>query len=217
MRAPIHVLAILGLLATPSWGAGIQVPGLDLVLTDQQQALLGCGEFYGTDCAVEGIELLNTEVSTILQSFPQVSQPGTTWPDPGAATVFLPGARGPIGTRGELPGVRGSDFLYDPIVDGGLHPLAGQQFASELSALSWNYMMLLVATSGPALPGEVGIDEFDPALPFRTDGCSFANPQACLNVIGAVGPGAAVPEPGAALLFAGGFALVAARLRRRRD
>ena len=39
------------------------LPTLNEVLTDEQEALLGCGEFYGTDCEVDGVDLANVEAS----------------------------------------------------------------------------------------------------------------------------------------------------------
>ena len=44
-------------------------PTLNQVLTAEQQALLGCGAFYGTDCDVDGFDLLNVEASALFQSF----------------------------------------------------------------------------------------------------------------------------------------------------
>src|SRR5262249_1297183 len=51
---------------TPAFAAS---PTLNQVLTDEQEALLGCGHFWGTDCEVDGIDLLNAEASVLLQSF----------------------------------------------------------------------------------------------------------------------------------------------------
>jgi hypothetical protein len=44
--------------------------GLDVFLSPQQEALLGCGTFYLIDCDVDGIDLANTDASALLQSFP---------------------------------------------------------------------------------------------------------------------------------------------------
>jgi hypothetical protein len=124
------------------------------VTTDQQEALLGCGPFYGTDCDINGFDLFNAEASVVFQALP----------------MFEPG--GPIGTRyvrGELwqlPGSRGpGDPGYDPNIDGcvgplsgGLdpggvcsgskaliNPMTGRRFRSEMEALSLNLVSLLVA------------------------------------------------------------------------
>ena len=192
--------------AAPAAAAGGLEALLNSQLTSQQQALLGCGEFYGTDCSVEGIDLLRGETSAILQSFPQ---PGTITPiavrpGPGGLLIPLPGSRGPTTPDG----------------DGLFNPFTGETFASDQAALSWNYLMSLVALSTPAQPGDGTLPTFgafDPTLPFRPDGCSFARPSSCAAVQGIFepdGPAAAIPEPGAALLFGLGFALVAARRRR---
>lgn len=138
---------------------------LSQVTSPQQQALLGCGPFYGTNCDNQGIDLFNAEASVLIQSFPQ----------------FEPG--GPVATRFvngrliTLPGARGpGDVGYDPFVDGCtgqtdlqgnlipacqtsnqplpgppvpvgarllVNPLTGQRFQNELGAASWNFLVLL--------------------------------------------------------------------------
>jgi len=42
---------------------------LSKLLTAEQEALLGCGPFWGTNCDVSGIDLLNAEASALLQAF----------------------------------------------------------------------------------------------------------------------------------------------------
>jgi hypothetical protein len=118
-------------------------------LTDAQEALLGCGPFYGTNCDVDGIDIFHAEASAIFQFFPQ-SEPG-----------------GPVGTRYErgklfiLPGARGpGDRGYDPRQDGCvspkshslcggamelINPSTGKTFRSEMEALSFNLLRLLAA------------------------------------------------------------------------
>jgi hypothetical protein len=196
-----------------------QEVSLNLVLTDQQEALLGCGNYYRTNCEVDGLDLLNVEGSVLLQSFPAIEgtfgKPGRgVWPwnttDP---TLIQPGTvgfqGGPVCTRYEgkrlvvLPGCRGpGEPGYDVLIDGStfasavvdpatnrapvdlLHPFTGQRFRSELSALSWNFLMLIVAQQIPEDPSNPTIAEFNPDAQFRTDGCSFAAPQFCNNVGG---------------------------------
>jgi len=99
-------------------------------LTDQQEALLGCGAFYLTDCDLDGIDFFNAEASVLVQSFALVD-PGTP-----VATrfvdgriVILPGARGP------------GDPGYDPAVDG----VAPAGFDSEMAALSLNFALFLAS------------------------------------------------------------------------
>jgi hypothetical protein len=121
---------------------------LNQVFTSQQQALLGCGEFYGTNCELHGIDLLNAEASALLQSmfgiegtpvakdlgdlfdgpyFGDVDQ--VTLPNGQVVPFFQPGTEnfsgGPVCTRWEkgqtfiVPGCRGpNDPGYDVNVDG---------------------------------------------------------------------------------------------------
>ncbi|MGI9431603.1 MAG: hypothetical protein ACR2PQ_05280, partial [Myxococcota bacterium] len=168
-------------------------------LTDEQEALFGCGAFYETSCDVDGVDLLNMEAGAFFSAFPAIQ--GTTnfqgdvWDttDAGRAQPGTVGFAGePLCTRREggktyvLPGCRGpGDSGYDPNVDGTtvglLHPFTGQQFKTEINAASWNALMGLV---GFSLPGDDGIQiqDFDAANPFRKDGCSFATPAWCANV-----------------------------------
>ena len=173
-------------------------------LTDEQEALLGCGAFFDTSCDLDGIDLLNAEGSAVYQSWPNVQgtfrgdghsnrwdttdnglrQPGTVGFDGGALctrfengkTYVLPGCRGP------------GDSGYDPKVDGTntgvLQPFTGQQFANEMGGVSWNALMGLVALSVPGEGNPVLTQNFDIDNPFRTNGCSFREPQWCSNVTG---------------------------------
>ena len=43
--------------------------GLYDALSDEEEALLGCGAFWGTDCSVDGIDLRRADASVILRSF----------------------------------------------------------------------------------------------------------------------------------------------------
>jgi len=168
-------------------------------LTVQQEALLGCGPFFGTDCNEQGIDLLNAEASALLQSFPGI--PGTfslTGWDTRDASIAQPGTVGFEGgatcTRYEggetfkLPGCRGpGDPGFDPDIDGTiaglLHPFTGQQFQSEMAAVSWNLLMALVGLSGLGTDiADRDLDDFIPTDDERLDGCSFAAPQLCANV-----------------------------------
>jgi hypothetical protein len=187
--------------------------GLEPYLTDEQQALLGCGAFYSSRCDVDGIDLMNAEASALFQSFPGFE--GTfafDW-DTTDASLVQPGTLGfeggtPCGRFAngqlvQLPGCRGpGDPGYDPAVDGTLigldnsgavplrvQPFTGQPFASEMAVLSWNALMGLVAFSGAGedppgsgTPATPTLADFDPADPFRTDGCSYAKIQYCSTV-----------------------------------
>jgi len=174
---------------------GVQTLGSSL--SAQQQALLGCGPFYNTSCDTDGIDLLNAEASVLLQSFPGfdgTALNGWLMSDASRAQPGTVGFRGgPVATRYfngalvTLPGARGpGDPGYDPTIDGvptAVQPLAGQPFRTELAMFSWNYLQLLVAFSTPAAGQAPTRAQFDAANQFRTDGCSFAAPQFCSNVI----------------------------------
>jgi hypothetical protein len=94
---------------------------VSMYLTDQQEALLGCGPFYKTDCDVDGIDLFNAEASVIMQAFFEGNPVGTRYER--GKLFILPGARGP-GDRG-----------YDRRLDG--TPPRG--FHSEMAAISANF------------------------------------------------------------------------------
>ena len=190
--------------------------GVAPALTDEQEALLGCGPFWQTDCDVEGVDLLNAEMSALLQSWPGFPGAGGNWnatapvPQPGTfgfvggavcargRNLVLPGCRGPGPDL--VPFTADDDPGYDPATDGDpaglLQPLTAQQFRTEMGALSWNLIAVLVGLSSPgSAPGPDGqpgtpddvplppaIDQFDAADPLRVDACSFAQPQFCANV-----------------------------------
>ncbi len=107
-------------------------PTLNQVLTDEQEALLGCGPFWGTDCEADGIDLLNADAGVLMQSFvgfpgnytPEFIQSGfSDWnlangdPQPGttgfrALGSGLPATRVVDGEVIQVPGSR-SDLLTD--------------------------------------------------------------------------------------------------------
>ena len=185
--------------------------GLSPALTDEQEALLGCGPFYGTNCDIDGIDLMNSEASASMQSWPlfdgTFTNGGGTWFTTDASRA-QPGTTGfnggPVCTRYEggrtfiLPGCRGpGDSGYDRDVDGStfgddnfglpgeyqrVHPFTGQEWVSEMAIVSWNALMVLAALSLPADPDNPKENEFAPNEPFRTTACSFAAPQFCGNV-----------------------------------
>jgi hypothetical protein len=111
--------------------------GIQRYLTDEQEALLGCGPFYGTQCDIDGLDLMNTEASVQLQSWPifegtfgdglwlttddSLIQPGTVGFEGGplctrvedGETHVLPGCN-----RGREPGDPLADPDYDISVEG---------------------------------------------------------------------------------------------------
>ncbi|MCL4685287.1 hypothetical protein KJ059_11120 [Myxococcota bacterium] len=215
-RTPVNVFTSLG-------------PTLNQVLTDEQEALLGCGPFWGTDCEADGIDLLNADAGVLMQSW--VGFPGSYTPEfiesgyanwhagngeaqPGTIGFAqngssLPATRVVDGRVVQVPGTR-SPFLPDGVTpnpdynvnqDGSIAGLtippeflasAGQQFVSEMAALSFNYQMLLVAFSSRARDALTSENnEFDFSNPFaffdpsdpttepNRGKCSFLQPQFC--------------------------------------
>jgi len=138
-----------------------QVPGngLNSVLTTQQQALLGCGPFYGTNCMTQGIDLFNTEASALLQAFPMFEPGGPV------ATRFwnghlltLPGACGVVQCFGRtyspqidgcinasFAGCAGSPTNLLAFNPGGGKPIIA--FTSVMDALSYNFLQTLTIVS----------------------------------------------------------------------
>jgi len=130
---------------------------LNATLTPEQQALLGCGPFYHTNCDFQGVDLFNTEASVLVQSWPGNNpgdQVGTRFVN-GRGLVTIPGARGP-NTPGYNPFQDGcvtkttSGRCAGVINAGGhpttlINPITGALFPSVMAALSFNALELLTA------------------------------------------------------------------------
>ncbi len=185
--------------AAGGFGPAFLTSGISPFLTDQQEALLGCGPFYDTNCDVHGFDLLNADPNALFESFPTVegtfrggavwdatdasrAQPGTIHFD-GFTCAYIAGCRGP-GDKGYRPDVDGTNT-------GLIHPFTGQQFRAEISAVSWNFMLSLVVNSS----GEDGVTTFtardagdqsvfNPDQPFAKNRCSFREPGWCSAVLG---------------------------------
>jgi hypothetical protein len=102
---------------------GLETFNLTYYLSDPQEALLGCGRFYGTDCDVDGIDIFNAEASVLVQAFPGLEKNPVATRFVDGKLFMLPGARGP------------GDPGYDPRVDGTPPP----GFRSEMAAVSANF------------------------------------------------------------------------------
>jgi hypothetical protein len=169
---------------------------ISAAFTPEQQALLGCGAYYGTTCDLDGTDLMNAEASALLQAFPAFD--GTplfgfdTRYGPQPATVGFPGGQ-PCGRyeRGHffiLPGCRGpGDPGYDPAVDGepffnsrvrtGLaqpvDPTAAPGFTNSDITLFNSSMATLASVAGtaPCSPAAVGDRFFQPltCAPFHSE------------------------------------------------
>ena len=129
---------------------GLEAPlftgaNLSLYLSDQQEALLGCGPFYRTDCDVDGIDLFHTEASVLLQALPGFENNPVATRFVRGQQVILPGARGP-----DDPG-------FDVLQDGTPPP----GFSSEMAALSANFVNVL-AVLGVA-EGDTNCDLTNPS------------------------------------------------------
>ncbi|HEU4430412.1 MAG TPA: hypothetical protein VFT98_16750, partial [Myxococcota bacterium] len=167
-------------------------------LTRQQQALLGCGAFFATECDLHGIDLLNAEASALFQSFPwiegtasnpqwlttdsAVAQPGTTGFTGGAVCTRFEGGRAFVLPGCLGPGMPGHDAGVDGTAGGLVHPFTGQPFRSETAALSWNLLML--ATALGCETNTTDLSKCDPLRAFARARCSFAQPQYCKLVDG---------------------------------
>jgi len=107
---------------------------LAAALTPEQEALLGCGPYWGSNCDDSGIDLLNAEASVIVQSFTGFegttagwdtgsasAQPGTVgfFGGPRCTTADIGGSADPSQPSHRLPGCRGpGDPGYDANIDG---------------------------------------------------------------------------------------------------
>jgi hypothetical protein len=114
------------------FGADAQTPvfetsNLSFYLTNEQEALLGCGDFYDTDCDVQGVDLYNAEGSVLVQAFPGFEDNPVATRVVDGQVVILPGARGP------------GDPGYDQSVDGTPPP----GFDNEMAALSANFALTI--------------------------------------------------------------------------
>lgn len=227
-------------------------PTLNQVLTDEQEALLGCGPFWGDDCEGSGIDPRRADTSALVQAWvgfdgrcagadgsedSQLAngevQPGTIgFPHPPDAPIgqhpnlSLVGMRSPFQTDGVTPNPQ-----YDVNRDGSIAGLvipaefgdsAGQPFANEMAAASFNLQLLLVVLSGAS--GDPEPDQFDPTDPYAAydpedpgsagnqGRCSFLQPQHCRAVRAVV-----APEPDASATLAAALATLAGVAARRRS
>lgn len=128
--------------------------------TPEMQAIFGCGPYWATDCATDGIDLRVADLGTLTQSWPPFAGRPAEGP-------ILPGSIGP-------PGVR------DPGANALVHPFHGEAL-DPLAVISWNFLMLLVSQSGDGQP-PIETGEFDPFAPYAIGQCSLYTPQDCASV-----------------------------------
>jgi len=145
---------------TPGPGLGFPANSVSARLTAQQEALLGCGPFWGSNCDDSGIDLLNADASALVQSWIGFEREGgyssnfTTrgLVDPSGSIISTPYQPGTVGFRGG--------------------PVA-TRYVPELSS---HQALILPGGRGlRSIGGQAGIASigYDP----NVDGCSAQNAQ----------------------------------------
>ena len=166
-------------------------------LSDQQQALLGCGRIWTTSCdastpeAPGGIDLLNTDLSVLAMSWP--GAPGTSgdW-DPRDPSVAQPG------TVGFLGGPAGSFFQ-----DGQSYTLPGARSPwtseTDLDPDGWNALVDgCVSPIHPGCAGQSALVHPYTGQPFQSEMAAFSwNYLQLLVILSGLGkPNGIACEPG---------------------
>jgi hypothetical protein len=168
---------------------------LSSALTVQQQALLGCGSLFGTNCTSNGIGPLTLSAGAFVQSFPSflsahltndmsIAQPGTVGFAGGAGCAALPGCRGvaDAGYNAAIDGNPGNVAFVPPAGFTAMslgyqqpgHPFTGQTWQNVLAGFSWNFLMMLVTQSSNW--------DRQPLANASTVQCSYLAPQLCSSV-----------------------------------
>jgi hypothetical protein len=173
---------------------GFSGPTLNQVLTSQQQALLGCGEFYGTNCEIHGFDLMNAEASALLQSLLGIE--GTPFVR-GLAEYFPNPATGDLGGPfGDSDTFKGQPFAQPGTVD-----FAGGPACTRFED---GQTFILPGCRGPGDPGYdpnvdgTNTDLFHPLIPsfqqFRSEmaGLSF---NAVMGLVALSTPDASDGDP----------------------
>ena len=165
-------------LAQTTPGAGIfAASSLNVTLTQPQQALLGCGPFYRTNCDTQGVDLFNMEASILAQSWPG-NNPGnavaTRFID--GRLVILPGARGP-GQPGYNPFIDGCVAKTGPGTpcagaNNLVNPITGTLFPSEMAAFSYDALQTLTALQLVTGPFNAGCGLATPSNPVAPLHCN---------------------------------------------
>ena len=134
-------------------------PTLNGVLTDAQEALLGCGPFWGSDCEVAGIDLFRTEAGALGDPLESGLAPEALR-DAGGGSAVLPGARGPddAGYTPDVDGCPGPDAApqcrgaMQLAVPDAFGSIAGRPYTREMNALAVDFQW----TVGELSPGSGG-------------------------------------------------------------
>ena len=144
--ADCPVLTAIGAVLCPLVGTH----NVSYYLTNEQEALLGCGPFYRIDCDDDGVDLYNMEASVLLQTVPGFENNPIATRFVDGRIFILPGARGP-GDPGYDPDLDGCVGDVDDGIDDGkcngqpdiIDPRTGKRFRSEMAALSYNAMQAI--------------------------------------------------------------------------
>ncbi len=139
-------------------GAGFfGVESLSYVLSDPQEALLGCGSYWQTDCDSQGIDLLNAELSVLMQSW--AGFPGTvnSWNSmTGPTGQIQPGTIRNCGTYPGSPGCNGSTGMV-PFIGGAVASRATDHVAYTLPGARSPFVEATDLRNGP-VPYDAAVD-----------------------------------------------------------
>jgi hypothetical protein len=126
---------------------------LNQVLTDEQEALLGCGHFFGIDCEVDGMDLLNAEASVLMQSF--VGSAGT-YPNPTAYNL-----QDDVGPNSPAPGT------WSPATGRFFNgPPGGTRYLGKAG------LVQIVGANDPRIPNGTTTPDMNPNYNPLVDGCT---------------------------------------------
>ena len=139
--------------------------GVAFHLNDQQEAMIGCGRFYGTDCDIDGFDFLVGEGSALFQSWPGFE--GTE------GGVWLTDDSG----RWQ-PGTAGFDRRTDLHALGGRHDLRAAGLRRRDSS-----------TRRPSLRGRTRDAGHAPALEQRAGGAVVEHADSLRDALGGAGLG----------------------------
>jgi len=179
----------------PFWQVNCDDSGVDLMNTEASMIVQSFVSFDGTTPGWRTDDAAVAQPGTVGFQGGPVCTFGDLLRDDSQASAQakLPGCRGPgdpgydvtvdgdpNGVATVLPAAAGPPGLLQPQGTAG-HPFTGQPWQSELSASSWNFMMIAVSQSTFSAEGSTQ-SVFDPGDPYRVGGCSFVQPQFCERV-----------------------------------
>jgi hypothetical protein len=140
---------------------------LSATLGPEQEALIGCGPFYGTNCDANGMDLFYAEGSAILQSFLGADSLGISMLDLG------------------IEGLVRSDF-GERLMDGGSN---SDEYRTDGRVIGSNYQLLRIDGSGSGASVALGTDGYLRGSSNKGTPCdidpdlSAFNPDGSLNLL----------------------------------